>query len=95
MKTHPYWKIALFVLVLFFQMINAAFASNEHACCDDPAAPCCVMMVSANNCSPCIFPGIAGTQSFSGHVLSNYYQQSLTASFYSLNIHVIWRPPIH
>jgi hypothetical protein len=76
-------------------MASSVWAEDEHACCDDQA-PCCVMMVSAKNCSPCVFPGIIGIQSFSSHnTLSNADHQALTVSFYSLNIHAIWRPPIH
>lgn len=94
MKIHLHWKIFLFVLIIFFQMINTAFASNEHTCCDDQA-PCCVVMVSAKNCSSCISLGITSIQSLFSHALSNDSYQSLDAFFYSLNIHVIWRPPIH
>lgn len=94
MLTRKFWKIALLVFAIVFQMAETAYASNSHDCCDD-AAPCCVMMTSSNTCSPCVSPGITGIRLESvdeqDTKTSDY---SLFTTYHSLNRHVIWRPPI-
>jgi len=94
MLNRSFWKIALLVFAIVFQLAETAYASNNHDCCDD-AAPCCVMMTSSKTCSPCVSPGITGIQVASGEIedmkVSTY---SLSIAYHSLHLHVIWRPPI-
>jgi hypothetical protein len=93
MFTHKFWKIALLIFAIAFQLAETAYASN-HDCCDD-AAPCCAMMTSSKTCSPCVSPCLTETYtvpSDAHDVRTRNYSLSIT--YHSLHLHVIWRPPI-
>lgn len=94
MINRQFWKIALLVFAIIFQMADTAYASNSHDCCE-VASPCCVMMTSSKTCSPCISPGIVGLYITDGDIRDTKSQNySLSITYPSIRLHVIWRPPI-
>lgn len=94
MYIQRFWKTALLIFAITFQIADAAYAGTGHDCCDE-TAPCCVMMTSPKNCSPCLAQAISGIELTSVEMHDTApFQYHYFIDYLSLKLHVIWRPPI-